>query len=131
LEGLWGLTPNALEARALAGREGPPEDLAAVLLDRGVQNVVVTLGAEGCYWSDGVSEVRLPGLSVQAKDTTAAGDCFNGALARFLAGGRSFPEALRLANLAAALSVTRLGTTPSLPGFQELREFATLYGNEF
>jgi ribokinase len=128
LAGLWAVTPNQVEAAALSGRDGPPGDQAKALLDQGVENVVVTLGARGCYWTDGVSELQVPGIAVKAVDTTAAGDCFNGALARFLAEGETFPEALPKANLAAAISVTRPGALGSLPDWEELVEFASEHG---
>ena len=130
LDGLLAVTPNQVEAAALSGREGPTGDQAKALLDLGVQNVVVTLGSAGCYWTDGKSELKVPGIPVKAVDTTAAGDCFNGAMARFLATGETFPESLPKANLAAAISVTLPGAIGSLPSWEEFAKFADKHGHQ-
>jgi ribokinase len=63
---------------------------------------------------------RIPGFRVRAVDATAAGDIFNGALAVALAEGRGLAEAVRFANAAAALSVTRSGAQPSAPTRSEI-----------
>ena len=65
----------------------------------------------------------MPGFTVKAVDTTAAGDIFNGALAVALAEGQSLADAVRFANAAAAISVTRLGAQPSAPKRKEIERF--------
>jgi len=123
------LTPNETEACLLAGR--PParvslQDapaLAEELLARGPRAVVLKLGDQGCYYSGPEGRFHAPGFPVQAVDATAAGDTFNGALAVALAEGRPIPEALRFANAAAALSVTRLGAQASIPSREETDRF--------
>jgi sugar/nucleoside kinase (ribokinase family) len=60
---------------------------------------------------------------VKPLDTTAAGDVFNGALAVGLIEGRALGDAVRFANAAAAISVTRMGAQPSAPGSQEILRF--------
>jgi ribokinase len=108
------LTPNVGEAERLAGVVGD-EAAADVLVARGAGTVIVTLGEAGalCRGRGGVH--RIPGLKVEAVDTTAAGDAFNGALAVALAERRDLAPALRFANAAAALACTRRGAQPSLP----------------
>jgi ribokinase len=108
------LTPNAGEAARLAGVPGV-EAAADALIARGAGSVVVTVGEAGarCRGRAGVHDV--PGVKVQAIDTTAAGDAFNGALAVALAERRDIASALRFANAAAALACTKRGAQPSLP----------------
>jgi ribokinase len=109
------ITPNEHEAAALTG-EAEPEAAARSLLARGVGVVVITLGAAGALAAtrEGAAE-RVPGFRVQAVDTTAAGDAFNGALGTALARGLALRAAVRYAHAAAALAVTRAGAQPSLP----------------
>jgi ribokinase len=113
------LTPNEHEAAALLGyktTEGLDWTVvAAHLLARGVRSVVITLGADGCVLADAAGARRISAPVVSAVDTTAAGDCFTGALAVALAEGRSLDEAAHFASQAAAISVTRPGAQPSLP----------------
>jgi ribokinase len=98
------------------------------LLARGVQTVILTLGARGAFVADAGSRVRIGGFKVKAVDTTAAGDIFNGALAVGLAEGQPLTAAVRLANAAAALSVTRMGAQPSAPKRQEIERFLRMQG---
>lgn len=113
------LTPNAGEAESLSGVsvEGPESATAAAqrLLARGVRRVIVTLGSQGALLCDGASAVHFPAFPVQAVDTTAAGDAFNGALAVGLAAQGTWEEAIPLANAAAALACTKRGAQASLP----------------
>ena len=112
LEGVV-LTPNADEARALAG-EHDVEAAARALASRSGDPVLVTLGAEGALLLDGEAE-RLPALAVEAVDTTGAGDAVNGALAAELAAGRPLREAARFAMTAAALSTRVAGARAGMP----------------
>lgn len=109
------LTPNEGEMSALA------ED-AQSLLKAGVGTVIVTVGSEGADLVSLSGRVRIPGFQVEAVDTTAAGDAFNGALACALGEGQEIESAVRFANAAAALAVTKLGAQPSLPRWDEVRE---------
>ena len=110
------LTPNAGEAARLSGAAANDAALAAErLVSRGVRTVVVTLGDSGALaWHEGRG-LRVPGFAVNAVDTTAAGDAFNGALAVAVAESRALHESVRFANAAGALACTRRGAQPSLP----------------
>lgn len=120
------LTPNEVECSALVGF--PVHDLpfaehaANVLVERGVRQVVIKLGARGAYLHDGKGGELVPGFPVDALDTTAAGDAFNGALAVALGSGRSLREAVRFANAAGAISATRQGAQPSMPARREVED---------
>jgi ribokinase len=113
------LTPNEFEAELLTGvRVGDDRSAARAaerLLGKGVTTVVITLGARGAYVATREGRERVPGFRVKAVDTTAAGDVFNGVLAVGMAEGKPLREAVRFANAAAAISVTRLGAQPSAP----------------
>ncbi len=119
------LTPNEHEATLLTGlAPDQPEAAAQALLGRGVRTVIVTLGAAGVLVAPkGQPARRVPGFAVQALDTTAAGDAFNGGLAAALARGDELDAAVRYAQAAAAISVTRPGAQPSLPNAEEVEQF--------
>ena len=123
------LTPNESEACVLLGQapgrvttEGAVL-LAEALLALGVGAVLMKLGDRGCFYRDREKEFLSAAFPVAAKDSTAAGDVFNGALAVALAEGRLLPECLRFANAAAAISVTRAGAQASVPTRAEVNEF--------
>ncbi|MDQ0383125.1 ribokinase [Amycolatopsis thermophila] len=116
------LIVNEYEAADLAQTRGGPGELAAVLLER-VPAVVITLGAEGSLVAErGREPVRVPGIRVEAVDTTGAGDTFCGVLAAALARGQALPEAARRAGVAAALAVTRPGAQDAVPAAAEVEE---------
>jgi ribokinase len=116
--------PNQGEAALLTGTQVDTVDeaaeAAALLRDRGAGSVVVTLGHDGCLVSDDEGVEHLPGESVEAVDTTGAGDAFVGAMATFLARGEGLRESARWANRVAALSVRGHGTQTSFPGADDL-----------
>jgi ribokinase len=111
--------PNETEIEFLTGRSAATltqaEAAALSLQARGAKDVIVTLGARGALIVDGPTPVHISPPLVHAVDTSGAGDAFIGALAVFLAEGAPLPEAVRKANVAAALSVTRAGTQSSFP----------------
>ena len=116
------LTPNETETQTLLGEsslnmetDGDVEAAARRVLALGPKAAVLKLGARGCLIATRGDTVRVPGFSVDAADTTAAGDVFNGAFATALAEGQTVPQAARFANAAAALSVTRPGAQNSVP----------------
>lgn len=118
------ITPNESELAALTGMTTHDDvsysAAARSLLERGVQNVVVTLGARGSLWVWDGGERWIAAPRVQAIDTTAAGDAFSGALAMFLAEGRSIESAIEIANIVGALSTTKPGAQESMPTRAEL-----------
>ncbi len=126
------LTPNESEAGLLTGIKVTSDATAARAADRlrsrGVPIVIVTLGARGAFVAGGGFRQRIPGFAVKAVDTTAAGDVFNGVLAVALAEGRPLDSAIRFANAAAALSVTRPGAQPSAPTRREIDRFLARSG---
>ncbi len=120
------LTPNESEAAGLLGfgsrsfHLADVPEIARALLAMGPRSVVLKLGAQGCYYTDGNVSVLSPAFKVEVKDTTAAGDTFNAALAVALSEGMEWEQALRFANRAASISVTRIGAQASAPARFEL-----------
>ncbi len=122
------IKPNETEAERLTGIRVVDERSAQAAADKliaaGAQHAVVTLGEKGALLALAPGDACfVAGKKVQAVDTTAAGDAFSGALACALARGDKPADAVRFANLAAALSVTRMGAQPSLPTADEVRAF--------
>lgn len=115
------LTPNESEALLLLGRPAArisvqdARALAVELRKQGPRRVILKLGDQGCFYAGDDQPLHVPAFPVRAVDTTAAGDTFNAALAVALTEGQHWPAALRFANAAAALSVTRSGAQTSAP----------------
>jgi len=122
------ITPNETEAAILTTRKKFTDEdipvMAEELYGRGVQTVIITLGSKGVYLKSDDFEELISGYRVQAVDTTAAGDVFNGALASALASGIPVKEAIGFAQKAAAISVTRMGAQPSAPFADEIVGFS-------
>jgi len=112
------------------GGPAEPDEAIRWLIDQGPDIVTLTLGREGCLVGGrGDESVRVPGVEVEAVDTTGAGDCFAGAFLWALTRGRTPREAAMLANSMAALSTTALGSRGRLLSVPELAaraELATL-----
>ncbi|KZX76148.1 ribokinase, partial [Oleiphilus sp. HI0009] len=116
------ITPNETEAEVLTG-VSVTDDLSAqlaanVLHEKGIDCVLITLGAKGVWLSmkgDAVVSELIAGFRVQALDTTAAGDTFNAGLVTAMLEGKTIDEAIRFAHAAAAISVTRFGAQTSIP----------------
>jgi ribokinase len=123
------ISPNETEAELLTGIAVKDENSAVAaatsLHDRGVDTVLITLGASGVFLSTGASSKIVPAYVVDVVDTTAAGDVFNGNLAAALCQGRQLEDALVYAQAAAALSVQCLGAQPSAPTRSAIDTFLT------
>ncbi|MBM4424375.1 MAG: ribokinase [Chloroflexi bacterium] len=119
------LTPNETELIALIGNSADADvDAAALELKKsvGTQHLIVTLGSKGAMIAGQPKQI-IPAFPVDAVDTTAAGDAFNGGLAVSLAQGKSLADSVRYANAVGAISTTRPGAQPSLPSVLEVERF--------
>lgn len=121
------ITPNETEAELLTGVKvdnvTTAQQAADALHAKGIKQVLITLGSQGVWLSDNGKGRQVLGFRVDAKDTTAAGDTFNGALLTALQEGREMEEAIRFAHAAAAISVTRFGAQTSIPHRREVERF--------
>lgn len=119
LSHLFLITPNETEAELLTGihviDQSTAEQAAQKLCELGVKNVVITLGSKGAYLHTSDERQLITTPRVTAVDSTAAGDCFNGALAVALAEDQSLAQAVVFACKAASISVTRMGAQASMP----------------
>ena len=119
LSTLYVITPNESEAELLTDisvTDFPSAEKAAfILLDRGVEVAIITMGIKGALIKTRELTKIVPGFKVNAVDSTAAGDVFNGSLVVAMAEGKTLEETVQFANAAAALSVTKLGAQPSAP----------------
>jgi ribokinase len=113
------LTPNETELSMLSSMptadDTAVERAARAVMERGVEQVVVTLGERGVLWVSGQGVTAFPAHAVPVVDSTGAGDAFTAGLATGLAAGGSMPEAIRLGLRAGAFCVTRLGVIDGLP----------------
>ena len=122
------LVVNEVEAAYVSGIDyngNNLEEIAQSLMVAGAKNVVITLGSQGVYMKNERGSIRIPGYKVKAIDTIAVGDTFCGALAVTCAQKEIDEEALRFANAAAAIAVTRSGAQPSIPTLEEVNTFIT------
>ncbi len=123
------LVPNEHEIALMTGLQIQSDNdlhrAAEKLHAQGLKELVITLGNRGSFYSNHYAEENLivPAPKVQAVDTTAAGDCFIGALTVGLCEGKTMTSAIEFASIAAAISVTRFGAQPSLPNRREVEEF--------
>ena len=120
------ITPNETEAERLTGivvsNDAAAAQAAAALHAKGINTVIITLGARGVWLSEqGKPGQLIPGFKVTAIDTTAAGDTFNGALLAALQQEQPLMVAVRFAQAAAALSVTRHGAQTSIPYLADIQ----------
>jgi len=121
------LVVNEVEAEYLAKMPVKNmEDIrtaARILQEMGPKNVIITLGSEGSYVVSGNYYEKIPSYTVEAVDTTAAGDVYCGSLAVSMVEGLPLHKAVGFASAASALSVTRMGAQPSAPYREEIEEF--------
>jgi len=125
LDDLFLITPNETESKLLTGIDVKDEDSAEIacqrFFDKGVQNVIITMGSRGAFFMNSDEKMLIAPPKVTAIDTTAAGDIFNGTLTVFLAQGLSWQQSIEKANRAAAISVTRMGAQASAPYKNEIK----------
>ncbi|KJF89436.1 ribokinase [Photobacterium leiognathi] len=121
------ITPNETEAEVLTGvtvtDNQSAQKAADILHTKGIDTVMITLGAKGVWLSRMGKGDIISGFRVEATDTTAAGDTFNGALVTGLLEGLSLESAIKFAHAAAAISVTRFGAQTSIPTREEVDAF--------
>ena len=121
-------TPNETEASFYLNKLVKNEDDCKVagnfFLEKGVKNILITLGEKGCYFKNSDEEFLIPAsnLNKPVVDTTGAGDAFNGALSVALSQNKSYKQSIEFANLVAGISVTREGAANSMPMKKEIEE---------
>lgn len=124
LENVFLLTPNETEAEILSGikvtSENSAKEAASALLQLGIDNLAITLGSGGVLLASKNEHRLIPAIEVEAIDTTAAGDCFNGSLAAELAKGNELSQSIEFACRAASISVTRVGAQDAMPFAHEV-----------
>jgi ribokinase len=129
---LYLITPNESEAELLTGikvtNAATAQQAAIQLQAMGVNTIIVTLGAKGAYLHNNSVSELIPAPLVTAIDTTAAGDCFNGALAVALAENQPLAGAVAFACKAASISVTRMGAQSSIPNRREVDAIPLIAG---
>jgi ribokinase len=119
-------TPNETEASFYLGKKIKNKEDARNsskdLLSLGIKNVIITLGANGVYFENKEEHHFIPSLDLgnKVKDTSGAGDAFNGAFAAALCENKSIEDALKFANTFAGISTTRIGTANSMPSRNEI-----------
>jgi ribokinase len=127
------LTPNIKEAEMITGIKvislDTAKKAAQTIKNRGVGTVIITLGTQGALVLNDGNFTAVPALSVNAIDTTGAGDVFNGALAVAVSEGYMLSDATEFACKAAAISVTRLGAQSSAPNRSEVESFISVGGS--
>ena len=124
LSTIYLITPNETETQLLTGilpdSHEAMHNAATIFRNKGIENVIITLGSKGVYLlNDQYAEI-IPAMKVEAVDTTAAGDVFNGAVVSALADGKNWMEACKYACKASAIAVTRMGAQSSAPYQHEL-----------
>ncbi len=121
-------TPNETEASFYLNKLVKNEDDCKVagnfFLEKGVKNILITLGEKGCYFKNSDEEFLIPAsnLNKPVVDTTGAGDAFNGALSVALSQNKSYKQSIEFANLVSGISVTREGAANSMPTKKEIEE---------
>lgn len=92
----------------------------AQLIEKGIQNVIVTLGSRGVYYQNKLCHGMIPAEEVQVVDTVCAGDTFNGYFINAIAGGKKIKEAIQVGVYASSFTVQRRGAMTSIPFVKEL-----------
>ena len=123
IKNLYAITPNRIEAETLTGIKIEDnkslEMVGKEIYKKGVKNVIITLGADGAFVYNGTGKI-IPAIKTIPVDTTGAGDVFNGALTVALSEGKDLLSAVKFANKASSISITREGAILSIPYRNEL-----------
>ncbi len=128
LKGIYMISPNEAETEALTGVVPSDEDSALkacrILVEAAqARYTLLKLGGRGAYLYDGERGISFPAFNVQCVDSTAAGDTFTTALMMRICLGETLPRAIRYANAAAGLCVSRRGGLASVPTADEVSAF--------
>ena len=131
---IWLITPNVIESEGLTGIRitdlVSAEQASEVFLEKGVKNVIISMGAKGAFIKSENFTGLIPAVKVRVVDITAVGDVFNGALAVALSEGNDFKKAVQFANKAASISATRMGAQASAPYRKEISNLHTFHFNK-
>jgi ribokinase len=131
---IWLITPNVSETENLTGIKITDlisaEKASEVLLEKGVKNIVISMGAKGAFIKSENFTGLIPAVKVRVVDITAVGDVFNGALAVALSEGNDFKKAVLFANNAASISATRMGAQASAPYRKEISTLHSFHFNK-
>ena len=131
MESLEYLVLNETEAQIITGQKVNDDNIKEVcraIKQMGPEHIILTLGSRGSYVFDDQLQQYVESFTVKAVDSTAAGDTFCGAFARsLLSKDLDIPGAVRYANAAGALSVTKQGAQTSIPDLKEIEQFLALY----
>lgn len=125
-------TPNETEASFYVNHkvetEQDAEQAANLLLEKGIKNIIITLGEKGAYYASSKESFLVNAFDLKSKvvDTTGAGDAFNAGLAVALTEGKEIKEAIQFANAVGALSATKIGTAKSMPLRSEIEHLLQL-----
>jgi len=106
---------NEVEAKAISGCDIPEESLIYIKNKYPNLKVILTLGSNGCIYTDSLCEFYQPSFKVDVVDTTAAGDTFTGYFVAELSRGTGYQKTLKIASAASAIAVSRKGAAPSIP----------------
>jgi ribokinase len=124
------ITPNENELELLSGiktvDDSSIKHASEILMQKGVRNIIVTLGKRGAMLVNHSSAKLFPVSKVKVVDSTAAGDAFNGAFASSISEGHSVEESIEFANKIASISVTRMGAQSSMPYLNEIKDLLTV-----
>lgn len=124
LNGLFLITPNETEAALLTGitvtDDTTASAAACIFLQKGVKNVIITMGKQGAYFQNSELRFSVAAPEVKAIDTTAAGDTFSGAMAVAITENMLWQQAVTFAVNAASIAVTRMGAQASVPYRNEI-----------
>lgn len=111
---------NEVEAKSISGCNIPEESLAYIKSKYPKLKVLLTLGSNGCIYTDDMCKIYQPAFKVNVVDTTAAGDTFTGYFAAELSKGTKYQKILKIASAASAITVSRKGAAPSIPDICEV-----------